>query len=232
MSIVHEMYDHNSFQFISILVYSSHQAVGRLGPPPAPRGSPHEAKEMRMRAPGQTSVWRTPIGIGRAREAKGWYQQLRDWWAARHAARRDAHLPRSAPAGMPSEKPSGSSTLTPRQTWWRQRTCAQPPRRCAPSSFRDEGGYPVCATGNTPRSIRADAGPLTPAADVSPHARPYFPHGCCCASRVARPSPPTTTLPRATSHRRNADARAFEDPLDKQRRGGTIFRISRSEAYC
>jgi hypothetical protein len=98
------------------------------------------------------------------------------------------HLPRSAPAGMPSEKPSGSSTLTPRQTWWRQRTCAQPPRRCAPSSFRDEGGYPVCATGNTPRSIRADAGPLTPAADVSPHARPYFPHGCCCASRVARPS--------------------------------------------
>jgi hypothetical protein len=45
-----------------------------------------------MRAPGQTSVWRTPIGIGRAREAKGRYQQLRDWWAARNAARRDATL--------------------------------------------------------------------------------------------------------------------------------------------
>ena len=45
-----------------------------------------------MRAQGQTTVWGTPIGVGRARDAKGWYQQLKEWWVAHKAARHDATL--------------------------------------------------------------------------------------------------------------------------------------------
>jgi hypothetical protein len=47
---------------------------------------------MIMRAQGHASVWRTPIGIGRARDTQGWYQQLTAWWADHKAARREAHL--------------------------------------------------------------------------------------------------------------------------------------------
>jgi hypothetical protein len=45
-----------------------------------------------MRAHGQASVWRTPIAIGQATDAKGGYQQLRAWWLARKAAREQARL--------------------------------------------------------------------------------------------------------------------------------------------
>ena len=45
-----------------------------------------------MRAYGHASVWRTHSGVGRATDAKRWYQQLKAWRAARHAARHDAAL--------------------------------------------------------------------------------------------------------------------------------------------
>jgi hypothetical protein len=45
-----------------------------------------------MRAHGQATVWGTPIGAGRARDAKGWCPQLKEWWAARKAAREQARL--------------------------------------------------------------------------------------------------------------------------------------------
>ena len=45
-----------------------------------------------MQAHGQTPVWGTPIGVGRATDTKSWYQQLRDRWAAHKEAREQANL--------------------------------------------------------------------------------------------------------------------------------------------
>jgi hypothetical protein len=45
-----------------------------------------------MRAHGNATVWGTHIGVGRAKDAKGWYQQLRDWWMAHRTRRREARL--------------------------------------------------------------------------------------------------------------------------------------------
>jgi hypothetical protein len=45
-----------------------------------------------MRAHGHTTVWGTHSGVSRARDAKSWYQQMKDWWAAHKTARQDAKL--------------------------------------------------------------------------------------------------------------------------------------------
>jgi len=45
-----------------------------------------------MRAQGQTSAWRTPIGLGRTTDDQSWYQQVQAWWATHKAARQEAKL--------------------------------------------------------------------------------------------------------------------------------------------
>jgi len=45
-----------------------------------------------MHANGQTTVWGTPVSVGRATDGQGWSQQLKAWWAAHQAARHDAKL--------------------------------------------------------------------------------------------------------------------------------------------
>jgi hypothetical protein len=85
MIIIHAVHEHNSFYYLSKIFYISHHAVGSSG-------RILHNKEMIMRAYGHASVWRTYIGIGRARDRKSWYHQLRSWWTAHQAARHHARL--------------------------------------------------------------------------------------------------------------------------------------------
>jgi hypothetical protein len=45
-----------------------------------------------MHANGHATLWGTHIGVGRARDVKGWYHLLRDRWAAYTTARHEAKL--------------------------------------------------------------------------------------------------------------------------------------------
>jgi hypothetical protein len=65
---------------------------GVFGPQLIEHDRMHEAKEMTMRSHGPATVWGTCLDGGSTRDAKGWYQQLKEWWAARKAARQRAKL--------------------------------------------------------------------------------------------------------------------------------------------
>ena len=70
--------------------YTTYQAVGK--PDRRTLMMVVCTKEIMMLAHGHTTVWGTHIGVGRARDIKGWYQQLKEWWATHEAARHEAKL--------------------------------------------------------------------------------------------------------------------------------------------
>ena len=47
-------------------------------------------KEIPMHVNGHTTVWGAHIGVGRTVDGKGWYQQVKAWWAAHKAACQEA----------------------------------------------------------------------------------------------------------------------------------------------
>jgi hypothetical protein len=90
MKIVHDSDDNNALDFLIVRGNIIYRAVGRYN-----RMAEQMSvcrKETTMPTNGHTTVWGTPIGVGRTRDAKSWYRQLRDWWTAHKTARRQASL--------------------------------------------------------------------------------------------------------------------------------------------
>jgi hypothetical protein len=90
MNIMHDFHDIYSLDCLMPTTYILYQAVGRANRIPEKMAA--RQKEITMHAHGQTTVWGTPIGVGRATDTMSWYQQIRDQWTAYKAARHDATL--------------------------------------------------------------------------------------------------------------------------------------------
>jgi hypothetical protein len=90
MNSMHDFHDIYALDCLMPTTDILYQAVGRANRTPEKRAALQ--KEITMHAHGQTTVWGTPIGVGRATDPKSWYQQIRDQWTAYKAARHDAML--------------------------------------------------------------------------------------------------------------------------------------------
>jgi hypothetical protein len=88
MNMLHDFHENNSLDFYMMRDNIIYQVVGRSDRITSMMVV--HKKEITMHAHGHTTVWGTHIGVGRTGDPKGWYQQLRDWWAAHKAARQEA----------------------------------------------------------------------------------------------------------------------------------------------
>jgi len=101
-----------------------------------------------MPAHGHATTWKLPLGIGRARDVRGWYHELKEWWEAHKAARREARF----------------AALTAR--WDAKREAVRSPHADAALDMRprlvDARGGPLRAGEvKYPTLIGADAGSMT-----------------------------------------------------------------------
>jgi hypothetical protein len=90
MNIIHDFHDIYSLDCLINAASILSQAVGQSNRTPEKMAA--RQKEITMHANGQTTVWGTHLGVGRATDTKSWYQQIRDRWTAYKAARHDATL--------------------------------------------------------------------------------------------------------------------------------------------
>jgi hypothetical protein len=90
MNIIHDFHDIYSLDCLISAAYIIYQAVGWSNRTPEKMAA--RKKEITMHANGHTTVWGTHLGVSRATDGKGWYQQLKEWWAAHKAARHDTRL--------------------------------------------------------------------------------------------------------------------------------------------
>jgi hypothetical protein len=84
------LHDYNSLDCWMVAAYIIYQAVGWSN-----RKLEKVAiceKEVVMRSHGHATLWGTHIGLGHAGGGASWYQQLKEWWALRTSARRQAKL--------------------------------------------------------------------------------------------------------------------------------------------
>ena len=157
-----------------------------------------------MRAHGQTTVWGTPISVGRATDAKGWYQQLKAWQAARQAARHDAVL-----VTLSARWDARREAVTPHSAEAAPEMAAAQHTLSVATMLYGLGvsaieADPVHASGVHPRTIRMDAGPLTPLAHVIPD-HPFFkavlPRPALFLPVIIRPRPASSATAWACSTR-------------------------------
>jgi hypothetical protein len=90
MNNIHDYHDVNSPDGSMMTGYIINQAVGK-----ADRTAEQVSvfrKEITMHPHRQSTVWGTHIGVGRATDVRGWFQQLKAWLAAYQAARHQAKL--------------------------------------------------------------------------------------------------------------------------------------------
>jgi hypothetical protein len=93
MNNIHDFDDYDSFDCLTVRTYIINQAVDRSDRTPEKMATRKKTKkEMTMRSHGHATVWGTHSGVGHTKDAKCWYQQLKEWWAAHNAARRQQRL--------------------------------------------------------------------------------------------------------------------------------------------
>jgi hypothetical protein len=91
MKITHEFPDHNA---LDVVIIRDDIIIKRLVDQTATieDGTTQALQEIIMHTHQHTTVWGTHIGAGCAKDAKSWYQQIKEWWAVHKAARQEAKL--------------------------------------------------------------------------------------------------------------------------------------------